>query len=203
MLVLKQSTSIDIRLGPFMAIADGYTPITAAQTLTNWDQAEVLKENGAATSAMAGTIAAVTGCGGWYDYTVGTGDVDTLGEIVFVCQDESVFLPVFVRAMVVSAGVYDALYSGTGTWLTNLSTSALGIITGTAVTGTLTTTSFTTSLTTGYATSELVNRTIIFYGSASNAGCAGVITSSTSGGLIGITGAIATAPANTDTFVIV
>jgi len=147
MLVLKQSTSIDIRLGPFMAIADGYTPITAAQTLTNWDQAEVLKENGAATSAMAGTIAAVTGCGGWYDYTVGTGDVDTLGEIVFVCQDESVFLPVFVRAMVVSAGVYDALYSGTGTWLTNLSTSALGIITGTAVTGTLTTTSFTTSLT--------------------------------------------------------
>jgi len=117
MLVLRQSTAIDIRLGPFVAFDDGVTPITAAQTISSWDQGEVLKENGAATSAMAGTIAAVTGCGGWYDYTVGTGDVDTVGEVVFVCQDASVFLPVFVRAMVVEEAVYDALYDATATGL--------------------------------------------------------------------------------------
>jgi len=113
MLVLRQSTAIDIRLGPFVAIADGITPITAAQTITNWDQGEVLKENGAATVAMAGAIAAVTGCGGWYDYTVASGDVDTVGEVVFVCQDASVFLPVFVRAMVVEEAVYDEIYDAT------------------------------------------------------------------------------------------
>ena len=127
MLILRQSTAIDIRLGPFMAIADGYTPITAAQTLASWDQAEVLKENGAATSAMAGTIAAVTGGGGWYDYTVGTGDVDTVGEVVFVCQDASVFLPVFVRAMVVEEAIYDALFDAGSTG--SLWTTATGFAT--------------------------------------------------------------------------
>ena len=108
MLILRQSTAIDIRLGPFVDVTDGFTPISAAQTLTNWDQAEVLKENGAATATMSGAIAAVTGCAGWYDYTASTTDTNTVGEVVFVCQDASVFLPVFVRAMVVEEAVYDA-----------------------------------------------------------------------------------------------
>lgn len=109
MLVLRQSTAIDIRVGPFVDATDGVTPETGV-TLAGADQAEVLKENGAATVAMAGTFAAVTGCDGWYDYTVAAGDVDTVGEVVFVVQDSSVCLPVFVRAMVVEEAVYDDLY---------------------------------------------------------------------------------------------
>lgn len=110
MLVLKQSTSIDIRMGPFVDSTDGVTPETGV-TLGAADQAEVLKANGAATSAMAGTFAAVTGADGWYDYTVATGDVDTVGEVVFVVQDSSLCLPVFTRAYVVEEAVYDALYA--------------------------------------------------------------------------------------------
>jgi len=109
MLILKQSTSIDIRVGPFVDATDGVTPETGI-TLGAADQAEVLKFNGAATAAMAGAFAAVTGADGWYDYTVAAGDVDTVGEVVFVVQDSSVCLPVFVRAQVVEESTYDSLF---------------------------------------------------------------------------------------------
>lgn len=109
MLVLRQSTSIDIRMGPFVDVTDGVTPETGI-TIGAADQAEVLKDNGAATVAMTGTLAAVTGADGWYDYTVQTGDVDTVGEVVFVLQDSSECLPVHVRGYVVEEAVYDALY---------------------------------------------------------------------------------------------
>lgn len=109
MLILKQSTSIDIRMGPFVDVTDAVTPETGI-TLGAADQAEVLKANGAATVAMGGTFAAVTDADGWYDYTVATGDVDTVGEVVFVVQDLSVCLPVYTRAYVVEEAVYDAMY---------------------------------------------------------------------------------------------
>ena len=108
-LYLKQSTAIDIRVGPFVDATDAVTPETGI-TLAAADQAEVLKANGAATVAMAGAFAAVTGADGWYDYTVATGDVDTVGEVVFVVQDSSVCLPVFIRGYVVEEAVYDAMY---------------------------------------------------------------------------------------------
>lgn len=108
-LILKQSTSIDIRIGPFVDVGDAFTPETGI-TLAAADQAEVLKANGAATVAMAGAFVAVTGADGWYDYTVAAGDVDTVGEVVFVVQDLSVCLPVYVRGYVVEEAVYDAMY---------------------------------------------------------------------------------------------
>ena len=113
-LFLKQSTSIDIRVGPFVDATDAVTPETGV-TLGGADQAEVLKANGAATAAMAGTFAAVTGSDGWYDYTVATGDVDTVGEVVFVVQDSSVCLPVLVRGYVVEEAVYDSMYAASAT----------------------------------------------------------------------------------------
>ena len=114
MLILKQSTSIDIRMGPFVDSTDGVTPETGV-TLGAADQAEVLKANGAATVAMAGTFAAVTGADGWYDYTASTSDTDTVGEVVFVVQDSSVCLPVFTRAYVVEEVTYDAMFAASAT----------------------------------------------------------------------------------------
>ncbi len=114
MLILKQSISIDIRMGPFVDSVDGVSPETGI-TLAGADQAEVLKAGGLATVAMAGTFAAVSGADGWYDYTVAAGDVDTVGEVVFVVQDSSVCLPVYVRAYVVEEAVYDAMYGAAST----------------------------------------------------------------------------------------
>jgi hypothetical protein len=110
MLILRQSTSIDVRLGPFVDVGDGFTPETGV-TIAASDEAEVLKADGAATEAMTGALVAVTGCDGYYDYTVATGDVDTVGEIVFVMQDDSVYLPVRREGYVVEEAIYDALYA--------------------------------------------------------------------------------------------
>lgn len=96
-------------MGPFVDATDGVTPETGI-TLGAADQAEVLKANGAATAAMAGTFAAVTGADGWYDYTASTTDTNTVGEVVFVVQDSSVCLPVFTRAYVLEETIYDALF---------------------------------------------------------------------------------------------
>lgn len=125
MLILKQSTAIDIRMGPFVDATDGVTPETGI-TLGAADQAEVLKADGAATVTMAGTFAAVTGADGWYDYTVASGDVDTVGETVFVVQDASVCLPIYVRAYVVEEAVYAAVYAAAavGPALANIATEA-------------------------------------------------------------------------------
>ena len=165
-----------------MDATNGVTPETGL-TIGSADQAEVLKANGAATVAMGGTLAAVTGCDGWYDYTVQTGEVDTLGEVVFVLQDESIALPVWVRGMVVSAAAYDRQVEDAG------------VIVG-ETSGTPTTTSAATDLA-GYGTDELINRTVVF-----TDGQAGTITAQTSGGTLTYS-EIATAPAASLKFYIV
>lgn len=132
MLILKQSTAIDIRMGPFVDATDGVTPETGI-TLGAADQAEVLKANGAATAAMSGTFAAVTGADGWYDYTASTTDTNTVGEVVFVVQDSSVCLPVFTRAYVVEEALYDALYGASATGFNSSGQVTVGTIASGAV----------------------------------------------------------------------
>ncbi len=107
---LKESTSIDIRVGPFLDVTDGFTPEVGV-SIASSDEAEILKANGAGTVAMTGTLAPVTGCDGWYDYTLAAGDVDTVGELVIVMQDDSVYLPVFVRAYVIETNIYVSLFA--------------------------------------------------------------------------------------------
>jgi len=111
MQVLKADTQVIVRIGPFVDSTDGVTPETGV-TLGAADQAELLKHNGAATvDISASTWAAITGCGGWYDLTLTTGNTDTEGLLTIVVQDSSVCLPVFAHFMVVNANVYDSLYA--------------------------------------------------------------------------------------------
>lgn len=120
MLLLKQSTAVDIRVGPFVDATDGVTPETGI-TLGAADQAEVLRADGAATLDISGaTWAAVTGADGWYDLTLSTTATNTLGDLTVVVQDTDTCLPVFVRAMVVPANVYDSLVAGTDQLETDL-----------------------------------------------------------------------------------
>jgi hypothetical protein len=109
--VLKQSTQIKVRIGPFVDVTDGATPETGV-TLGAADQAEALKANGAATvDISAATWAAVTGADGWYDLTLTTSHTDTVGELIIVVQDSSVCLPVFQRFQVIEEALYDGLYA--------------------------------------------------------------------------------------------
>lgn len=113
MQVLRQSTQIIVRMGPFMDATDGVTPETGI-TLGAADQAEALKAAGAATVDISGaTFAAVTGCDGWYDLTLTTGFTDTVGTLEIVIQDSSVTLGVFKQFQVIEEAVYDAMYAST------------------------------------------------------------------------------------------
>lgn len=137
MLVLKKSTSIDIRMGPFSDATDGVTPETDV-LIASASAAVVLKANGAAKVDMGGTFAAVTSVPGWYDYTVAAGDVDTVGEVEFVMVQGDKYLPVFKQAQVVTSAVYDALFGSAaaafdanqrvdvGSWLGNAVTASSG-----------------------------------------------------------------------------
>lgn len=117
-IILRQSTQIDVRIGPFRDYLDGVTMETGV-TLGAADQAELLKANGAATGDISGaTFAAVTNCAGWYDLTLTTSHTDTVGELVVVVQDADVCLPVFMRFQVVEEAVYDGYFASSAVVLT-------------------------------------------------------------------------------------
>lgn len=114
MILLKQSTAATLRLGPAVAVGDGFTPVTTL-TLSGADEAELLKHSGATVDISGATIAAITGADGWYDVSLTTSHTDTLGMLTVAVNDDSLILPVFARAMVVPAAVYDSLVGGTDT----------------------------------------------------------------------------------------
>lgn len=115
--ILKQSTEIKVRIGPFVDATDGLTPETGI-TLGTADEAELLKANGAATVDISGaTWAAITGSDGWYDLTLTASHTDTVGELVVIVQDDSVCLPVFCKFQVVEEAIYDAFYASGSTGL--------------------------------------------------------------------------------------
>ena len=131
---LKQSTAIDVRVGPFVDSTDGVTPETTV-ALGTADQAEALKNNGAATVSIASnTWAAVTGADGWYDLTLSTTDTNTVGLLDIVVQDSSLCLPVFARFMVVEEAIFDALFGSAATGFDANGRVDVGAVLGTAQT---------------------------------------------------------------------
>ena len=109
--VLRQSTQVIVRIGPFCDVTDGFTPETGI-TLGAADEAEALRAAGAATlDISAATWAAVTGADGWYNLTLDTTATNTVGTLDIVVNDDSVCLPVFARFQVIEEAVFDAMYA--------------------------------------------------------------------------------------------
>lgn len=210
---LKQSTQVDVRVGPFVDATDGVTPETGV-TLGAADQAEALKHDGAATVDISGaTWVAVTGCDGWYDLTLTTSHTDTLGLFEVVVQDSSVCLPVFARFMITPANVWDSLYGadlltvdvtqilGQAQAGSNLSAAALGMHIGIVSTSS-TTTSVTSNLT-GFGDDTFNGRVMTFYatGDANFGETVSISDYVSSTGTFTVS-ALTTAPSNTDVFII-
>ncbi len=106
---LKQSTAVDIGLGPFVDATDGVT----AETALTISQADVrLKKNGGAWAQKNDATSATHEENGWYEVPLNTTDTNTLG-ILIVAVNESGALPVWKEYMVVPANVYESLVSGT------------------------------------------------------------------------------------------
>ena len=197
--VLKADTQVVVQFGPFVDKDTGVDLESAisAATLDNVTTGIRISKNGGTFAARAATVvASAYDAHGMYKITLKTGDVDTEGVLRMVYDDAATCLPVWQDYQVVPAGVYDAMFSGTGTWITNLVSSAGKIISGTT-SGTPTTTTCTTNL--NYPLNELTNGVVIF-----DDGQRAKITSNTAGPNSVLTfGEIATAVASVTDFVIV
>lgn len=109
---LKQSTAVDIALGPFLDETDARTPETALTIA----QADVrLKKNGGAWAQKNQASSATHEENGWYEISLDATDTNTLGILV-VAVNEAGALPVWERYNVVPANVYESLINGTE-WL--------------------------------------------------------------------------------------
>ena len=130
--ILRQSTQIVVHIGPFVDVADGFTPETGV-TLSGADEAEILKAGATSTTSIAAaTWAAITGADGWYALTLSTSHTDTVGPLDVIVQDDSLCLPVFARFQVIEEAVYDAYFAasadGVPAGLANVASAAPGIV---------------------------------------------------------------------------
>lgn len=105
---LKQSTSVDVPIGPFLDDTDGKT---AETTLTITQPDIRLKKNGGNWAQKNAAQTLTHEENGNYEVTLDTTDTDTLG-LLRLHVAESGALPVFEDFIVLPANVYDALVLG-------------------------------------------------------------------------------------------
>lgn len=104
---LRQSTAVDIAIGPFVDNIDGFTPETGL-TLA---QADIrLKKNSGSWAQKNQASTATHEENGWYETSLDSTDTNTLGILV-VAVNKTGALPAWKEYMVVPANVYDSLVS--------------------------------------------------------------------------------------------
>lgn len=108
---IKQSTSVELPIGPFLDDTDGKTAETAL-TLTQPDIR--LKKNGAAWAQKNAAQTLAHEENGNYEVTLDATDTNTLG-LLRLHVAESGALPVWDDFLVVPANVYDSLVGGSDT----------------------------------------------------------------------------------------
>jgi len=101
---LKQSTAMDVKIGPFVDATDGVTPETAL-TITQPDIR--LAKNGGAWAQKNAAQTLSHEENGWYEVALDATDTNTLGILV-VAIYESGALPVWREFLVVPANVWDS-----------------------------------------------------------------------------------------------
>lgn len=107
MSILKQSTAATIKLGVFVDDTDGKT----AETGLTISQADIrLSKNGGNIAQSHDATGATHDELGYYDVPLDATDTDTLGRLR-VLVSESGALPVWQDFIVVTANVYDSLFS--------------------------------------------------------------------------------------------
>lgn len=108
MMLLKQSTSVDVVIGPFLDDTDGKTPETGL-TITQPDVR--LKKNGGAWAQKNAAQTLTHEENGNYEVTLDATDTNTLGHLR-VHVSEAGALPVWQDYVVVPANVYDSIVGG-------------------------------------------------------------------------------------------
>lgn len=105
--MLKQSTAVDVLIGPFVDDSDGVT----AETGLTIAQADVLlSKNGQSLTQKNDATAATHDSNGYYNCELDTTDTNTLGTLTLVVN-ESGALPIRLDFQIVTANVWDTFCS--------------------------------------------------------------------------------------------
>jgi hypothetical protein len=105
---LKQSTSVDVKIGPFLDETDGKT----AETGLSITQPDIrLAKNGGAWAQKNAAQTLTHEENGWYEVTLDATDTNTLG-ILMVAVHKAGALPVWIEFTVLPANVYDSIVGG-------------------------------------------------------------------------------------------
>jgi len=111
MFFVRQGATHKIVIGPVVAVANGYVPVTTLDLTTADEKAAILHDNGTVVSISAYTFAAIASADGYYHLTLQSGISNTVGHVTIVINDDSLCLPVKAEYTVVEEAVYDALYA--------------------------------------------------------------------------------------------
>lgn len=104
---LRQATTGEITIGPFLDFSDGVTPLTS---LVLTDSNIQLSKNGNTFVQKNDENDPTHYSGGWYRCLLDATDTDTVGRLIIQTQDPTSYLPVWHEFDVVEENIYDALY---------------------------------------------------------------------------------------------
>src|SRR3990167_4197958 len=111
MFLIRQGATHKVVIGPVVAVANGYVPVTTL-ALNTADEAEaILHDNGTVVDISSYTFAAITTADGYYHLTLQSGITGTVGHMTVVINDDSLCLPVRADFVVIEEAVYDGIYA--------------------------------------------------------------------------------------------
>ncbi len=121
---VRKSATHKILIGPVVAVADGFTPVTTL-ALGTADMARVVLHDATTVDISGYTFAAVASTDGYYHLTLQAAISDTVGHMSVVINDASLCLPVKEEFLVMTQAAYDDRYGTSAAALATAATQAL------------------------------------------------------------------------------
>jgi hypothetical protein len=132
-MMLKQSTAVDVLIGPFVDLTDG------ASAEVGETPAVKLSKNGQALAAKNDVTTPTHDADGYYNCELDATDTNTVGTLTLTVAASATALPVRHEFQVVAANVYDSLYAASGTDILQVETTTNSDKTGYSISGIKTT----------------------------------------------------------------
>lgn len=104
-MLLKLNTAVSVKMGAFVDIADGVTPMAALTPVVR------ISKNGGAWANRNSGDAISYDEGGFYNVPLSTTDTNTVGNLVLLVSNPGVHLPVWLNLQVSTENDLDALVS--------------------------------------------------------------------------------------------
>jgi hypothetical protein len=103
--ILRQSTAVDVLIGPFVDLTDGATAEEGESPTV------LLSKNGQALGAKSDITVPVHDDAGYYNCEFDTTDTNTVGTLILIVEKSATALPVRHEFQVLEEAVYDALFA--------------------------------------------------------------------------------------------